>query len=132
MCFLRLNVSAERRKIGRPNRKRTIAALPRKRLKPRRLRLQPLRRRGLEVFHNLGNRDSPRKPNGGMNMIGNTSNAIAFAADIASAAGKVGIKIVAYRMFQQRFAITGGEDDMHKDERKRLWHVQKFYSGLNP
>jgi len=61
-------------------------------------------------------------------MVGNTPNAITFAADFASTAGKVSMKILAYRMFDKRFAVTRREDDMHKDERKRLWHVQKFYN----
>ena len=65
-----------------------------------------------------------------MYMVGDTSNAITFATDIASAAGKIGIKIVTYRMFEERFAIASRENNMHKDERKRLWHVQKFYSGV--
>jgi hypothetical protein len=67
-----------------------------------------------------------------MYMVSNSANAITFASCNASACGEIGMKIVPYRVIEERLAVTRAEDDVDDDQRKRLGHGGDFITGFQP
>ena len=65
-------------------------------------------------------------------MVGDTTDAVAFAVGDACAGGQIGVKIMADGVFETGFAVAGGEDDVDDDQSQRLGHGEDFIAGLRP
>ena len=132
MCLLSIDVLNQGLQIRRSNGKRAVSSLPCELRQCWRLRLQPLRRRSLQLRNHLrdicGARQSDRK----MYMVGSTSHAITLASGIAQDRGEVGIQLRTHGLIQHRTSALRTEDHMHHDERERQWHRQDYRSGLQP
>jgi hypothetical protein len=67
-----------------------------------------------------------------VDVIGRTSDAIAFAAGIAGHGGKIGVECGSYCGTKDRRTVAGAEDDMDKKTGERLRHGGRGKSGLQP
>lgn len=110
VLFLVVDVPNEILKIGKSHRECAVSALPREGGQPRELSLHPFRRRCLECFHKTGNRSSPAKPNGEMNMISSTAYSIALTIGVPNYRRQVSVHDWADRRLDCEFAIFGAED----------------------
>ena len=67
-----------------------------------------------------------------MDVVGDASGAVAFAASVSGHRGEVGVEGGAYCGFQVGNAVFCTEDKMNEKEGERLWHGEDYRSGLQP
>jgi hypothetical protein len=132
MHLLRVDIPNQRLQIRRPDRKRTIPALPREPRQRRRLRLQPSRRRRFHLLHQLRHTHRPRQSNREMHVIRDAPNPIAFAPRIPHQRRQIQIKLRTHGLIQNRRAIFRAEDHMNQNKREGLRHRADYRSGLQP
>lgn len=130
MRYLSVDVSQQRIKIGRPNGERPITDLPGEIRNS--LCLQPSRRGGLQLFHQLRDGLFLAHSNRKMHMIGNAPGTIAFASSFSCDRREVRKQIGTNVVVEQRQSLFGAEDHMNHYERKRSWHSENYRSGLPP
>src|SRR5215469_13493870 len=126
MRLLFIDVSQQRIEIRRPNRERTITDLPGEIRDS--LRLQPSRRRGLQLLHELRNRLFLALTNRKMDMIGNTPSPVTFASSISCDRREVSKQIGTDILVEQGQSIFGAEDHMNHNKGKRSWHSKNYRS----
>lgn len=126
MRVLFIDVSQQCIQIRGPNRERPITGLPREIWDS--LRLQPSRRRGLQLLHELRNRLLLSLTNRKMDMIGNTPNAITFASGISCDRREVREQIGTNVIVEQVQSVFGAEDHMNHNKGKRSWHSENYRS----
>src|SRR5215469_14906143 len=126
MRLLPIDVSQQRIEIRRPHRERPITDLPGEIRNP--LRLQPSRRRGLQLLHELRNRLFLALTNRKMDMIGNTPSPVTFASSISCDRREVSKQIGTDILVEQGQSIFGAEDHMNHNKGKRSWHSKNYRS----
>ncbi len=102
--------------VGRADGERAVAALPGKHGQRRRLRFEPFGRRRFQAFDEIGHGDGARKPDGEMNVIGDTANAKAFAIRVPGDRGEIGVKRGTDFRAKERCAVLRGENDVDEKE----------------
>ena len=132
MCFLCRNVLDQRLQIRWPNRKRPVPSLPSELRQRRRLRLEPLRRRSLQLRNQLRDIRAARQSDRKMHMVGNASHAITLASCATHNCSQIGMEVGPHRIIENRPAFLGTEDHVHQNERERQWHRGDYRSGLQP
>jgi len=132
MSLLRIDVCNQRVQILRANRERAITLLPFEPLQTRRLRLQQLGRRSLNLFHEIRHIARAVQPNRKVNMIGDPANAIAFRATVANHGREISKQFRAQWLVKNRDTILRTKDHMKQNECKRLCHRTDYRSGFQP
>jgi hypothetical protein len=130
--FLRIDIPDQRIQIGRPHRKRTIPTLPRKLRRPRRLALQPLGRRRLDLRNQIRNAHGPIQSNREMNVIRNTANTETLAIAVPNNRCQIGVKIGTHRLIENGHAVLRAEHNMDEQKAQRSRHSWNYRSGLRP
>ena len=125
--LLLVDVSKQRRDIGRPDGEQTIPPLPCE-LRNSPL-LYPCRRTGLDHRHNLRCRSRGRKLHRKMNMIGNATHAKTFAIQLPRCPSNVSVQRGTNLAMNQRHSKLRTEDNMHQIEAQRLRHTRNHTSA---
>src|SRR5215469_9178522 len=128
MRLLLIDVSQQRFEIRRPHRERPITDLPRETWDSP--SLQPSRRGSLQLLHELRNRLFLALTNRKMDMIGHTSNPVAFASRISRDRREVREQIRTDVVVEQGQPVFGAEDHMNHNKGKRSWHSENYRSVL--
>ena len=84
------------------------------------------------MFHQLRDIRSAGQADGEVNVIRDATDAVAFALGVADNGGKIFVERRPHRVIEKRSAIFCTEDQMDKDERKRLRHRLNYRSGFQP
>jgi len=127
MLFLPIDVLKQRLTIRRSYGECGISALPRK---SRKMRFKPLGRGRLYFADQVGQALRGGQPNGQMQMIHNTADAIALAAQIANNGRDVRIQLGPRFVAEKRASIFCAENDVNQHEAQRLGHSRNYRSRL--
>ncbi len=132
ILFLRLNILNQRIAVRWPNGECRVTALPGKFLQRWRFRLQPFGRRTLQFLDKIGNTFRSRDTDGEMNMIGHTSNAIAFTTRIANDNSEIGMQFATHIFARKRITLFRAEGNVYQQKTQRLGHDANYRSGFQP
>jgi hypothetical protein len=130
MRGLLLDIRNEGADICGTNREQTIPTLPRETRNT--LALHPSRRARLNLRHDLCRRACRRQSQRKMNVIGDTTNAKAFATKRACCTREIGVKLVHQLGPDQRQTPLRAEHHMHQVKAQCLRHGTNYMSGLQP
>jgi len=132
MRLLLVDVMNQRIQIGRPYRKRTIPALPRKLCQFGRLTLQPFRRGRFDLRNQVRNIRRAVQSNGEMDVIRNTANAKALALIVADNRCQISVEIGSHNIIENGSTVLRAEDNMDKKKAQRSCHGENYRSDLRP
>ncbi len=132
MFFLGVNVGGEGFQVGRPDGECTISVLPREVLQPGRLRLEPFRRGGFELLHELSDGSGPRYTDGEVNMVRDAADPKALAVRISGHGCQVRVEIGTCGQIEVWSTILRAEDEVNEQEGERLRHAKRIDRALSP
>ena len=116
MFPLPVNVSFQRRQVGRADGKAGVTPLPGKSGQRRGLGFHPFGGTNFQLLHQIRNGHRARQANGQMDMIRHPAGAITFAIRIAGHGGEIGVQLRPGAVVEPRLAVFGAENEVNNDE----------------